>query len=319
MKITSIFRLQPQWNRAIADAEKLVGYTGSFLSLQCLLTDEMAQLALNARKLFSRQQHPLFKTARTLFNGRSNVVQTWGLTVLLMSRTANCSVERKRADHPTDEIFSNQRSLAEIVELICTANFVHKGLVDKEEHTIVVESPDSKRDITLGNKLAVLGGDFLLANASVALSKLRHTNVVNDVAQAIGDMSTAEFLGEPSNLEQLHRKLFFASGSILANSCRASLRLANHSEAFLESSFNFGKNFAIAFELNRLVKLMRENHNAENSNSTQIAVDSELFPSNLLEKSMREFSDRAIDELNIFKESDARNSLTEMAQALGHM
>uniref|UniRef100_A0A915HMC2 Uncharacterized protein n=1 Tax=Romanomermis culicivorax TaxID=13658 RepID=A0A915HMC2_ROMCU len=63
MRITSIFRLQPQWNRAIADAEKLVGYTGSFLSLQCLLTDEMAQLALNARKLFSRQQHPLFKTA----------------------------------------------------------------------------------------------------------------------------------------------------------------------------------------------------------------------------------------------------------------
>lgn len=51
------------WTRIVSEAEKLVGYSGSYLSAQHLLSDEIAQVALNVRKLIS-SGHPLLKTAK---------------------------------------------------------------------------------------------------------------------------------------------------------------------------------------------------------------------------------------------------------------
>ena len=51
------------WASAISEAEKLVGYPTSFMSLRCLLSDELANVALQARKLVGTK-HPLLKTAR---------------------------------------------------------------------------------------------------------------------------------------------------------------------------------------------------------------------------------------------------------------
>lgn len=61
MNLTNILRMR--WSRIISEAEKLVGYTNSFMSLQDVLTDEMAQVALSFRKLMNTK-HPLFKTAK---------------------------------------------------------------------------------------------------------------------------------------------------------------------------------------------------------------------------------------------------------------
>ena len=51
------------WNKAVSDAEKLVGYPTSFMSLRCLLSDELSNVALHMRKLVGTK-HPLLKTAR---------------------------------------------------------------------------------------------------------------------------------------------------------------------------------------------------------------------------------------------------------------
>ncbi|KAL1395224.1 hypothetical protein pipiens_002898 [Culex pipiens pipiens] len=50
------------WNRAVSEAEKIVGYPTSFLSLRWLLSDEIANVALHLRKLVG-SNHPLLKTA----------------------------------------------------------------------------------------------------------------------------------------------------------------------------------------------------------------------------------------------------------------
>lgn len=63
MRFTPLLRMR--WTRVISEAEKLVGYTGSSSSLQYILTDEMAQLALNVRKLMNTK-HPLVKTAKSV-------------------------------------------------------------------------------------------------------------------------------------------------------------------------------------------------------------------------------------------------------------
>jgi len=51
------------WNRAVSEAEKIVGYSTSFLSLRCLLSDELSNVAMQMRKLVGTG-HPLLKTAR---------------------------------------------------------------------------------------------------------------------------------------------------------------------------------------------------------------------------------------------------------------
>lgn len=51
------------WNRAMSEAEKIVGYPTSFLSLRWLLSDEIANIALHLRKLVG-SNHPILKTAK---------------------------------------------------------------------------------------------------------------------------------------------------------------------------------------------------------------------------------------------------------------
>lgn len=53
----------PDWNRAMSDAEKIVGYSTSYFSLRCLLSDEISNVALHLRKLVGTN-HPLLETAK---------------------------------------------------------------------------------------------------------------------------------------------------------------------------------------------------------------------------------------------------------------
>lgn len=64
--------------------------------------------------------------------------------------------------------------MAEIIEMIHTAYLVHRGVVN-----LSTEDQDKERtkDLEFGNKMAVLTGDFLLANASKGLSQLYNTDV----------------------------------------------------------------------------------------------------------------------------------------------
>lgn len=55
--------LSPDWDRAVSDAEKVVGYSTSYFSLRCLLSDEISNVALHLRKLVGTN-HPLLETAK---------------------------------------------------------------------------------------------------------------------------------------------------------------------------------------------------------------------------------------------------------------
>lgn len=51
------------WTKVVSDAERIVGYPTSFLSLRCLLSDEFSNVAMHVKKLVGTQ-HPLLNTAR---------------------------------------------------------------------------------------------------------------------------------------------------------------------------------------------------------------------------------------------------------------
>lgn len=69
----------------------------------------------------------------------------------------------------------SQRNLAEITEMINTANLIHKGMVNLD----TLSSGDGLlSDMEFGNKMTVLSGDFLLAAASIGLADLNNTHVI---------------------------------------------------------------------------------------------------------------------------------------------
>lgn len=62
-KLAAKMETKNEWNRALSEAEKIVGYQTSFLSLRYLLSDEITNLALHMRKLIG-STHPLVGTAK---------------------------------------------------------------------------------------------------------------------------------------------------------------------------------------------------------------------------------------------------------------
>ncbi|KAJ8978500.1 hypothetical protein NQ317_002403 [Molorchus minor] len=272
---------KPNWNQAVSEAEKIVGYPTSFLSLRWLLSDEIANVALHLRKLVG-SNHPILKTAKgLLYNGKNNM-QTWGLIVLLVSKAAGhtSDIEDVEQDKAAGVLHS-QRALAEVAEMIRTSHLVHKGLVNLQPP---LASPDPTGNMMFGNKIALLSGDYLLSNSCVELSNLKNQELVELMSSAVRDLAEAEFIGprdrqnhalpakprpdiveykqftentlEPlvvtealgnARAEWTLRQVLNA-GSLLGKSCQGTLKLAGHPEELQEKGYLFGKHLALAWQ-----------------------------------------------------------------------
>ncbi|XP_045488391.1 all trans-polyprenyl-diphosphate synthase PDSS2 [Pieris rapae] len=272
---------KPDWNRAVSEAEKIVGYPTSFLSLRWVMSDEIANVALHLRKLVG-SNHPLLKTAKNLiYNGKNNM-QAWGLIVLLVSKAAGHSPEIPDMEQDKAAgVLHSQRALAEVTEMIRTSHLVHKGLVNMNSSR-PIEEPDN---MMFGNKIALLSGDYLLANSCTELANLRNQELVELMSSAVRDLAEAEFLGErdeqnnplpsrPLPVDQLEpasdwecltsplpmtgvagcgrrewvARHVLAAGALLGKSCSAALKLAGHDTALQSKGYLFGCHLALAWQ-----------------------------------------------------------------------
>ncbi|XP_026739865.1 decaprenyl-diphosphate synthase subunit 2 [Trichoplusia ni] len=273
---------KPDWNRAVSEAEKIVGYPTSFLSLRWVLSDEIANVALHLRKLVG-SNHPLLKTAKNLiYNGKNNM-QAWGLIVLLVSKAAGHSPEIPDMEQDKAAgVLHSQRALAEVTEMIRTSHLVHKGLVNMNSRQPIAAEPD---DMMFGNKIALLSGDYLLANSCSELANLRNQELVELMSSAVRDLAEAEFLGErdeqnnplpsrPLPKEQIQEatewdcivdplpmggvigcagrewsaRHVLAAGALLGKSCSAALKLAGHKPQLQTQGYLFGCHLALAWQ-----------------------------------------------------------------------
>lgn len=67
---------------------------------------------------------------------------------------------------------------------------VHLGILG---HRGLLRLDGNQIDLEQGNKIAVLGGDYLLSQACGKLADFRKPEVVETIGNAISDMSKAEF------------------------------------------------------------------------------------------------------------------------------
>lgn len=159
---------------------------------------------------------------------------------------------------PSLDILPSQRRLAEITELIHTASLLHDDVID---HSVARRGAPSA-NLEFGNKMAVLGGDFLLGRASVALARLRNPEVVELLATVISNLVEGEFM-QLKNTERDEKnpkwseetvsyylqKTYLKTASLISKSCRASALLGNADAATVEAAYSYGRNLGLAFQL----------------------------------------------------------------------
>lgn len=158
-----------------------------------------AQAWAQRRSLLSNPRH-----WHTIQQARAQVV-------LLMSRATNGSgpgwderltalensetytrppqVNVKTQDPSWVPILPSQQRLAQIVEMIHVASILHNRITDLPPPPEGTE-PDPTKEVNVGiyNKVAILGGDFLLGRTSVMLASLRDPEVVELIATVIANM-----------------------------------------------------------------------------------------------------------------------------------
>ncbi|KAK1171137.1 decaprenyl-diphosphate synthase subunit 2-like [Acipenser oxyrinchus oxyrinchus] len=194
-----------------------------------------------------------------VYDSRNNL-QMRGLVVLLKSKAAGPSMAAEAClqQGMVSGIYPRQWNLAEITELIHAAFLVHRGIVNLKEWT---NSDGPLKDMQFGNKIAVLSGDFLLANACTGLAQLNNIKVVELLSSAIGNLVQGIYYensiqGEENNMmdnikiASWEEQAFLSHGALLAKSCQAAMELAKHDAKAQALAFQYGKHMSLGHKLN---------------------------------------------------------------------
>jgi len=240
---------------AMSKAEKLVGHPTTFSSLKYLFDGESSNFISLAKKLVG-SGHPLLSTARGLLSQDPlNSHQLGGVWVLLIAKAAGPGLCADLNDPLVNGISKKQRILVEAMELIKTAFLIHRSMLNLA-HEQYLQHVNHKT-LNFGNKLSILGGDYLLAKASLELSKLQNTEVVEFVSQAIGDMSEGAMLEELCadmktwNLADWENYVYLSDGSLISNTCKSAVRLLNHSSEIQSGVAEFGRHIAFSLAISK--------------------------------------------------------------------
>jgi geranyl diphosphate synthase len=154
------------------------------------------------------------------------------------------------AQHPP-LLRRRQQRIAEIAELIHVASLLHDDVID---------GADSRRGLRalntlVGNKVAILAGDFLLARASVSLAALRQPEVIALMSQVLEDLVAGEVMQltagpeEAASMAHYLRKSHLKTASLMANACRSVAVLAGAGEGAAGAAWDYGAHLGLAFQL----------------------------------------------------------------------
>uniref|UniRef100_A0A803MIP8 Geranyl diphosphate synthase n=1 Tax=Chenopodium quinoa TaxID=63459 RepID=A0A803MIP8_CHEQI len=180
--------------------------------------------------------------------------------LLLMATALNMPVSVSSADRLSPasvvdnletQLRRRQQCIAEITEMIHVASLLHDDVLDDADTRRGVSSLNS----VMGNKLAVLAGDFLLSRACVALASLHNTEVVTLLAKVVEHLVTGETMQMTTtseqrlNMQYYMDKTYFKTASLISNSCKAIALLAGQTAEAATLAYEYGKNLGLAYQL----------------------------------------------------------------------
>ncbi|CAH0556611.1 unnamed protein product [Brassicogethes aeneus] len=266
------------YGQVISDAEKVVGVPTSFLSLRCLMNDEVADIANHMRKLMGTG-HPLINTAKDLIMEKDTMPK-WGLIILLLSKCQQINIRLEIQPDLTEGILPQQRTLAEVTEMVRISNVLHNSIVNHEK---------SDTSNSYGNKLALLSGDFLLSTSFKLLAEMRNQEVNLLISTALRDLNESNFIeprdkqNKPLPAKPLKKKTeievpveltmqpykiseylgsaksewtirsLLGGATLMARSCEATMILSENIP-YQNSAHVFGRNMGLLFQISQELK-----------------------------------------------------------------
>ncbi|KAI3876767.1 hypothetical protein MKX03_037434 [Papaver bracteatum] len=221
-----------------------------------LVADELSLIGNRLREMVVSVEVPKLASAAGYFFEVGVEGKRFRPTILLLMASAlNVSVlPGSKPDTVTNfsnELRTRQQRIAEITEMIHVASLLHDDVLDDAETRRGVLSVN----FSMGNKLSVLAGDFLLSRACVALTSLNNLEVISLVSEVIEHLVTGETMQMASTLEQrcnmdhYMRKTYYKTASLIANSCRTIAILAGQTSEAEILAYNYGKHLGLAYQL----------------------------------------------------------------------
>ncbi|CAF2415176.1 unnamed protein product [Rotaria sp. Silwood2] len=242
----------PDWQPFLSQGEKIIGYPSSLRSLvnlKYLFNEEVSTLIGYLRKLVGTQ-HPLLKLATNMLESPPKAAHSRSVLLLLISKAAGIPQKAYQEDMVKHGIHQHQRQLAELIEMIHLGILGHRGtennIIRRKENFVffclgIVDLKDHHSDLEQGNKIAVLGGDYLLSQACGKLAEFQKPPVVETIGHAIADMCKAEFFLKDkqslSSLTEWYQLTALSVANLVASGCRASLQLVDHSSSFQDQAY----------------------------------------------------------------------------------
>ena len=226
-----------------------------------LVADDIAPLSGSVCDQLSADQQTLMESAQYFF-GAGNARQgkrVRPVIVLLMGQAtaqphhARAESAAADADGEGSKWYGKQLSLAAITEMIHTASLVHDDVLDAADTRRGAEAVHK----LYSNKAAVLSGDYLLARASIALARLEHAEVTQQMARSLESLVQGEIMQlrstaeERLSLEYYLTKSYCKTASLMALSCKSAALLSEHpldSDAAVAAE-KFGYHFGLAFQV----------------------------------------------------------------------
>ena len=145
----------------------------------------------------------------------------------------------------------NSYRAAAMMELLHIATLIHDDVVD--DATLRRGRPSVNR--VWKNKASVLMGDFLLSKALSNMISLKDFDVLDRISKTAEKLSTREILQiEKSFTKSMTEDIYFTminqkTASLIATSCELGALTTTKSKKDVSSTFDFGDNLGMAFQI----------------------------------------------------------------------
>lgn len=227
-----------------------------------IVADDILTIEQTMQKVIGSDHRVLSAVANHLFSVPGKRVRP--VVVCLVSRALQAGLldpsnsgAQSGGEFEHKGVTIKQRQLSEITEMMHTATLLHDDVIDESATRRGVSSVHS----IFGNKLAILGGDFLLARASLLLARLRDCDATELISTALEHLVKGEVIqlnvslegytsdDLESTLSTYMTKSFYKTASLIANSCKAAAILGGHGQVEQDIAYEYGKNIGLAFQV----------------------------------------------------------------------
>ncbi|KAM3309657.1 hypothetical protein ACQJBY_030752 [Aegilops geniculata] len=215
-----------------------------------LVKDEVSEISNKLRSTVAAEVPELTSAAGYFFRAGAEGKRTCP-TVLLLMASAIRSDTAVSTIGSMNELRAKHMCIAEITEMIHVASLIHDDVLDAADTRRGMDSLNS----AVGDKLAVLAGDFLLFRAFSAAGSLDNTEVVSLLATALNNLVTGELMqmtvtpAQRCSMDYYLQKTYYKTAALISNSCKAVAVLAGQTAEVATLAYQYGRHLGIAYQL----------------------------------------------------------------------